>query len=58
MNHKGLKIVRLTCRPGPLQGGLPLPVHLPVSPLHVPRTLMEDRGGTPGDRKKEEENGL
>lgn len=43
--------MRLTCRPGPLQGGLPLPVDLAISPLDVPCSLMEDRGRTPGERK-------
>ncbi len=46
------KNVRLTCRPGPLQGGLPLPVDLSVTPLDVPCPLVEDRGGTPGERKR------
>lgn len=43
---------KLTCRPGPLQSGLSLPMDLTISPLHVPCTFMENGGGTSADRKK------
>lgn len=42
---------QLTRRSGPLQSGLPVAAELSVGSLHVRRSLMEDRGGTPEDRR-------
>lgn len=41
----------LTCRSGPLQGGLPLPADLSVTALHVTCPLMQYGGGTPRERR-------